>query len=139
MDGPPASGLSTWVDGLLGSVLLVVGAAVVWLPLYWVSKRIKCSITDGVGQRSYGLQTVGLLSLAAIVVVAVNNMWTLGLTIVGLFFRPGIGAVLRHAESIAFVFVSFLAGVALGGVNHMYDVGISPVHGAAYSTSSCRA
>jgi len=110
--------LSTLLNGLLGNGLLVVSAAVVWFSLTWIGKRKGCSITDGPGPKSRGLQTAGILTLAVAATVAVDNFLMLGLAAVGLFFRPGIEQFVSKATPVAFLIATFVLGLVLAdGVN----------------------
>ncbi|MGH3902807.1 MAG: cation:proton antiporter [Pseudonocardiaceae bacterium] len=113
-----ASGVSALGEGLLGNALLVAAGVVVWALLWWVSKRTGRSITDGAGPHSRGLQAAAILALAVGLAVAVNNFWMLGLAVVALFFRPGIGPVLQRVTPVAFLLAIFALGLVLAeGVN----------------------
>lgn len=112
------NGLSGFASGLLGNGLLVVGAALVWLLLSWIGKHRGYSITDGAEPASRSLQVVGIFALAVIAAVAVDNFWMLGIAVVGLFFRPGIGSVLSWVTPVAFILATFVLGLVLAdGVN----------------------
>lgn len=117
--GTFASGeLSALGNGLLGNVLLVVGAAIVWFSLSRIGKRKGLSITDGPGPKARAVQAAGILALAIIAAFAVDHFLMLGLAAIGLFFRPGIERFVSKLTSVAFLIAIVVLGLVLAdGVN----------------------
>lgn len=118
-DGNSVSmGLSDFVANLFGNVLIVLGAALMWWLLHQAVKITKRGITDEVDPSSTSLRIIGAVALTFIAAIAVDNFWMLGLALVGLFFRPGLGKILSYATFIACAVATFLLGVVLAdGVN----------------------
>lgn len=112
------SELPAFGNDLLGNILLVACAALVWFALWWISQRKGLSITDAPGPKARGLQTVGVIFLATIAIIAVRNFLMLGIAVVGLFFRPGIERFISRVTPIAFLLATFVLGLVLAdGVN----------------------
>lgn len=107
------SQLSTFGSGLLSNIVLVVVAAVVWLSLSWIGKRRGCSITDGSEQKLRSVQVVAILALAVAAAIAVDSFLMLGLAVIGLFFRPGIGRFVSAITPVAFLFSTLVLGLIL--------------------------
>jgi hypothetical protein len=101
-NGLPSAGMN-----VVGNVLLVAGAAAVWALLRWVARRYGREPTSG------PLRVAGSIILIVLVAISIDNFLMLGLALVGLFFRPGIGPILRWITPAAFLIATFVLGMVL--------------------------
>ncbi|GGK94185.1 hypothetical protein GCM10007964_40780 [Sphaerisporangium melleum] len=96
-------GASADLGGYLGNLALNLGFAavvfLVWLPL----RRIRLPTA------------VAVAALVALLAVATAFFLVLGVALVGLFFRPRLGALLDRSVTVAFYLAVFATGALLAG------------------------
>lgn len=104
--GTVASGTAAYGETLLWNLVLLAGAAVVWLVL----RQPKQQRDGPVGPWRAALQIVALTALLA---VATWQFLMLGLAVSALFFRPRLGPWLGRATNAALGVATFLLGMLL--------------------------
>jgi len=101
---------------VLLNALLVAGVYVAWRLLRTLGDRDRM----GMGSQSWPvwLRVLAVGALLAAGAIAVDGFLMLGVALAGLFFRPGIGQVLRGVTPVAFTVAVLMLGMVLaGGVN----------------------
>jgi len=116
-----AASLLTTPTGVLGNVLLLGGAALVW---YLVLRKLPGRPErDKSPARAW--QTLAILLLLGIATVAVTEFLMLGLAVAGLFFRPVTEWLLTRATAVALVVATFLLGlIVASGVNLVQGIAL---------------
>lgn len=120
--GGPGTGASllTTPAGVLGNVLLLGGAALLWYLLRKLPGRPEQDKSP-----AWAWQTLAILLLLGIATVAVTEFLMLGLAVVGLFFRPVTEWLLARATAVALVVATFLLGlIVAGGVNLVQGIAL---------------
>jgi hypothetical protein len=107
--GTISSGTAAYAETLLGNLVLLVGAGVVWLAVRgrgWGQGRGDASV----GRKWAALQITALVALLG---VATWQFLMLGLAVSALFFRPRLGPWLGRATNAALWVATFLLGMLL--------------------------
>ena len=106
-------GLAAIGMNLLWNLVLVVSATFAWALLrFAASKRASGSINDNHAP-AVALRVTGVVILIVLAFFAIDYFLMLGLAVIGLFFRPGIGPALRRVTPAAFLISIFLVGIVL--------------------------
>ncbi|KUO20220.1 hypothetical protein [Streptomyces dysideae] len=103
--GSVASGTADYAQTLLGNLLLLTAAALVWL----VIRRRAPAGPPVSGTR----RAVQIAALVALLAVATWQFLMLGLALAALFFRPALGRWLGRATNTALFVATFLLGMLL--------------------------
>lgn len=114
LDGPrPDGNLPTMqADAALNAlfnVLLVAAAAATW----WLLRRITGARTTTPRRWSMWATSVAVVALLGIGVLAVEAYLMLAVAVIGLFFRPAIGALVEVLTPVAFLIAVFMLGMVL--------------------------
>lgn len=106
--GTISSGTAAYAETLLGNLVLLVGAGVVWLAVRGWGRGRAGDAPSGCGRTA--------LQIAALVVLLGVATWQflmLGLAVSALFFRPRLGPWLGRATNAALWVATFLLGMLL--------------------------
>jgi hypothetical protein len=98
---------------LLWNLVLVAGATFAWALLKFAASRQADRSINDAHTPAAAFRVTGAAILIILAFFAIDNFLMLGLAVIGLFFRPGIGLILRRITPAAFLAAIFLVGIVL--------------------------